>query len=658
MFSFQTFAFCGAALLGVAFPTRIARAQSASAPLRVSSPDGHLAVNFWLNPDGAPRYSVMSSAKSALLESQLGLVRDDADFSTGLRLVSAAPARLVRDRYQILTTKRHDNFYRANRRTFELQTASSQRMDIVFQVSDDGVAFRYVFPETSAQVRRINEEKSSFAMLPGARAWLQPISAAKGGWAQTYPAYEEHYSQNIAAGTPSPTGAGWVYPALFRAGNVWLLISESALGRHYCGTRLRAESPDGEYQIGFPDPRENFQNGPVNPQSSLPWRTPWRLIVVGSLKTIAESTLGTDLADAPTPQTTPSMQFAPGKAAWSWPLLGDESANFETQKQFIDYAARMNWRYCLIDALWDVQIGDEKLKQLCDYARAKNVKILVWYNSAGDWNTTPQTPRSKLLTRADRLREFERMKQLGVAGLKIDFFGGDGQSVINYYQDIMEDAAPYGLGLNFHGATLPRGWERTYPNLMTTEAIRGEEYITFGQGDIGRQPSHVAMLPFTRNVFDPMDFTPVVLDKLPHSQRRTTSGFELASSVLLTSGIQHYAEIPAGMEKAPLYVQNFLKNVPAIWEDSKFIAGFPGEFAVMARRSGNRWFVAGVNGQNTTQTVTLDLSELDGVSSGMLITDGSQGNLSFEKRAVKLSADQKLKVQMQPNGGFVVTLPR
>lgn len=624
--------------------------------IRVNSPDGRLAVDFHLDAAGAPRYAIRLDGKPVLQDSRLGLVRDDADFSRGLRLLSASRTGLVRDRYEILTAKRRVNDYRANRKVFHLQTAAGQKMDIIFQVSDDGVAFRYFFPETKAEMRRLTEEVSSFHFLPGTRAWLQPMSVAKSGWKEVNPCYEEFYEKEIAAGTPSPTGAGWVYPALFRSGDTWVLVSESALSRNYSGTRLRSESPGGEYAVGFPDPRENFQGGPVNPQSKLPWLTPWRVVVVGSLKTVAESTLGVDLADKPARPASSSIK--PGKASWSWPLLGDGQTNYDVQKRFIDYAAEMNWRYCLIDALWDKQIGYDKTKELIDYARGKGVGILLWYNSAGDWNSAPQTPRDLMLTRESRVREFERLKGMGVAGLKIDFFGGDGQSVIGYYHDILEDAAPYGFLMNFHGATLPRGWQRTYPHLMTMEAIRGLEYVTFEQRNADEEPTHATVLPFTRNVFDPMDFTPTVLDRINRIQRRTTSGFELALSVLFTSGIQHYAEIPEGMAKAPAYVRDFLKAVPSVWDDVKFLDGYPGKFVVLARRGEGRWYVAGINGETAEKKLTLDLGKLPVRGSGQLIADGDGGNLSFRRETVRLAAGRKLEIALPPRGGFVLVTRR
>jgi hypothetical protein len=316
----------------------------------------------------------------------------------------------------------------------------------------------------------------------------------------------------------------------------------------------------------------------------------------------------------------------------------------------------MGWRYCLVDALWDKQIGDEKLADLVEYARRKKVKILVWYNSAGSWNTTPQTPRNRMLTHASRVEEFEKLQAMGVAGLKVDFFGGDGQSMIAYYHDILADAAPYGFAMNFHGATLPRGWQRTYPHLMTMEAIRGLEFVTFEQRNADEEPAHAAMLPFTRNVFDPMDFTPVVLDRIRNIERRTTSAFELALSVLFTSGIQHYAEIPEGLAKVPDYVREFLKHVPSVWDDTKFLDGYPGKFVVLARRGDGRWYVAGINAEAKPRTMLLNLSVLSVKGPAIVITDGDGGNLSFRTQSVDLDTRKKLKVTLAPRGGFVLVL--
>lgn len=641
-------AFAGLVTLGL-MVSQLAMA----APTMLSSPDGRLRVTFDVSAAGEPHYSIQRSGATVLQQSRLGLVRADVDFSRGLTLANTSAVSTVRDEYELLTSKRRLNKYSANRQVFTLRSAQGARMEVQFQVSNDGVAFRYAFPETDGTLRRIRSESSSFNFLPETRAWLQPIAVAKSGWGSTNPSYEEIYEKDVVVGTPSPTGAGWIYPALFRSGDTWLLVSETGLLRNYCGTRLQSKWRSTEYSVAFPDPLEGFQNGAVFPESTLPWATPWRLIVVGDLATVVESNLGADLAAKPAPgAVTPAD--GPGKSSWSWPLLGDDQTVYDVQKRFIDYAADMGWRYTLIDALWDKQIGYERLKELVDYARSRNVKILAWYNSAGDWNTAPQTPRDMMLTRESRMREFERLQQIGIAGLKVDFFGGDGQSMIQYYQDILEDAARFGLLMNFHGATLPRGWHRTYPNLMTMEAIRGLEFITFEQKNAEDGPTHMAMLPFTRNVFDPMDFTPVVLDRINNIERRSSSAFELATSVLFTSGIQHYAEIPEGMARAPLYVREFMKRVPSIWDDVKFLAGEPGKFVVLARRSGKQWYVAGINGERTSRDVTLNLAALGIKQGATAITDGEGGNLSFREQRVELDAKQQAKLSLRPRGGFVM----
>lgn len=639
-----------AGLLGL-FTTSLAFAQASD--LLVPGPDGRIVVDFRLNDAGAPRYSVRLAGATVIEESKLGVVRADADLSSGLRLLAASPLTTVRDEYELLTGKRRHNVYLGQRRVFHLASARGAKLNVVFQVSNDGVAVRYHFPETYPALFKIEAETTSFRFPAGTRAWLQPISVAKTGFEASEPSYERYSENDIPVGTPSPTGAGWVFPALFRAGDTWVVLSETGVRRNYCGSRLAPASPGGEYTVGFPDAREINFNGPSKPESSLPWTTPWRLIALGSLKTVAESTLGTDLADPPAPGfVTPDR--GPGRAAWSWALLKDPGTVYETQKQFIDYAADMGWRYSLIDAEWPKQIGEEKIRELVRYGRGKNVGILLWYNSAGDWNTTPFGPRDRMLTHESRIREFRRLADMGVAGIKVDFFGGDGQSVMAYYHDIFEDAAPFGLLLNCHGTTLPRGWQRTYPHLMTMEAVRGFEHITFTQEDADRAPDFMSVIPFTRNIFDPMDFTPMVLDRVPDTQRRTTSAFELATAIVFTSGIQHYAEIPAGMAKAPEYVRAFLRTVPDIWDDSRLLAGNPGKFAVFARQGNGRWFVAGINSTTAAQTLTLDLKELGAVKSLRLITDGADGgNMSFREETVRPDADGKLRLTVAPRGGFV-----
>lgn len=630
-----------------------------SADATLTSPDGAIRVEFTVDEAGMPRYGITRAGETVLASSELGLVRDDADLARGLTLLCSSPIEPVTDRYELLTGKKRHVTYRANRQVHELADAHGVRVDVIFQVSDDGVAFRYALPATSGPAatapRTILEERSSFRFPAGTRAWLQPMSVAKSGWKRTNPSYEENYEMDVPAGTPSTLGAGWVFPALFRTGATWVALTETAVEASDCGARLRHESPGGEYRIGFPDPRETRDGRPVTPVVRLPWVSPWRVLALGDLATVTESTLGTDLA-APARVAAGADWLRPGKASWSWPLLGDKQTVFPVQRDFVDFAARMGWAYCLVDALWDTQIRMEKIAELAAYARTKGVGLLLWYNTNGDWNDAPQTPKDRMHTPEARRAEFARLRALGIKGVKVDFFGGDGPAAIELYHEILHDAAQAGLLVNFHGATLPRGWTRTYPNLMTVEAIKGFEFITFEQENADRQPAHCAMIPFTRNLFEAMDFTPLCLGPLPGGKvRRTTVAFELALTVLFTSGIQHYPELPARMAEQPAAVQDFLRRVPSVWEDSKFLDGEPGRHVTLARRGEDgRWFVAGVNGEAQSRELALDLARIAPAGTGRLFADDGLGG--FAERSVRWAAGDKLSLTLPAAGGFVLIL--
>ena len=618
----------------------------------ITSPDKKINVLVGISENNNAFYSVKYQNSPVINRSKLGIIREDEDFYENLSLDSVSSIKIIEDEYEMPHGKKRKYSYLANRRVYYFANENGKKMDIIFQVSDDGVAFRYYFPEKSGGIKKIIKETSSFRFNHGTKAYIQRMSEAKTGWGQSNPAYEEFYEQGVEIEKIKFNNAGWVFPALFNYGEYWILLSETAPDRNYCGCRLQQDTISREFFIDFPQSAETIFGGELIPESKLPWKTPWRIIVIGnSLKTIVESTLGTDLA---APVKLKDISFVkPGQSSWSWVLLKDDSTVYNVQKRFIDYASDMNWEYCLIDAGWDEKIGYDKIAELAKYAESKNVGLTLWYNSAGDWNTTPQTPRDKMLTRESRAKEFKRIKEMGVKGIKVDFFGGDGQSVMSYYQDIFEDAAKYELVVNCHGATIPRGWQRAYPNLVTVEAVRGFEFVTFGQFDADREPNHCCMLPFTRNVFDPIDFTPVCFSEVPNIKRITSNAFELALSIIFHSGIQHFAETPEGMEKVPDYVRNFLREIPNYWDDTKFIDGFPGKFVIIARKFDNTWYVAGINGEETDEDLSLKLPFIKGTKSGNLITDG-EDNRSFDMEKIIYTPRDSFKIKLKGNGGFVL----
>jgi len=616
----------------------------------LKSPNDKISVNFWLTLTGDAVYSVSYSGSTVLRQSKLGIVRSDEDFFTNLTLDSVSNVSIVSENYTLLHGKRLNCSYTGNKQVYYLKNSNSKTMEIIFQVSNDGIGFRYYFPEKTDTTLVIYKELTSYHFDLSTKAFLQPCPDARTGWCFTQPSYEEYYNMDIPVGTVSPYQAGWVMPTLFHSGEYWISITETAVDTNYCGSRLSQFSPDGEYSVQFPEPQESRDGGSFLPESVLPWYTPWRVIAISdNIGGLVESTLETDLA---TPaKYDVSSWLKPGVASWSWVILKDDSTIYDVQRRYIDFAASMNWRYCLIDAFWDKKIGYEKIKELADYAETKNVKILLWYNSAGDWNTTTLTPRDKMITSESRKTEFQKLKDIGIGGVKVDFFGGDGQSMMKYYIDILKDAAKYNLTVNFHGCTFPRSWYRTYPNLVSMEAIRGEEYVTFGQYFADNQPSHCAMLPFTRNLFDPMDFTPVNFSGIPNLKRKTTSGFEIALSVLFTSGIQHIAEIPTGMAAQKDFVKEYMSSLPETWDDVKFIDGYPGKYVVLARRKGNRWYIAGINGENKTHKITLNVPFISKSTKGFIITDLDNAK-DFVKKDIDFSGP--INITMQAYGGFVI----
>jgi len=624
---------------------------SSAKTIIMTDPGNRIKVAFNLNKEGQPVYSVTYRDTAVITEGILGLVRSDADFSSGLKLISVTGPEQVSESYTLLHGKKKDAIYNALRHTVHLSSATGEAMDIIFQVSDEGFAFCYNFPGASEEMKYITEERSSFGFAEGTLGWIQPRAASKSGWNQTNPSYEENYLMEVPLSSVAADKNGWVFPALFRSGNCWVNLTESWPDRNYSGSHLAKGKGVNEMVIAFPEPTEGYTSGSVLPQSKLPWQTPWRIVTMGSTPgVIAESAHGTDLALAPTEGDFSYVK--PGRAAWSWALMKDRSVNFEMQKRFIIYAAEMGWEFCLIDVNWDETIGWEKIADLARMAEEKKVGLILWYNSAGDWNTVTYHPKDRLLTPESREEEFSRLESLGIKGIKVDFFAGDGQSMMDYYQDILADAHRHRLVVNCHGSTLPRGLQRTWPNLVSMEAIRGFEFATFDQATADLVPSKATTLAFTRNAFDPMDFTPVCFTEYDNNKRVTGNGAELALAVLFLSGVQHYAETPKGMASVPDYLREMMSEIPVSWDETRFIDGYPGKYIVLARRSGDDWYVAGVNAEENTIRLNLNLPFAEGFS-GTIITEGETLQ-SFSHETITPDKSGMVRVQIMPNGGFVI----
>ncbi len=645
----------------------------------VMSPDQQVKVEV-STVDGGLFYQLEHGADVVVNASELGLATNHGDlFGNFDSLKAQDQSHTISESYELSNGKQHTVQVEANQRRFWVTTDEGKVLELIFRVSNDGAAFRYHIPIQEAnegdRLWQISEEKTEFVLNENTVAWIQPMPKAQTGWSNTQPSYEELYvhgmpleqlhgfleehdneveaAADLVAVYPY---VGWIFPALFKMGDQsnpkWVLLSEAGVGRNYCGTRLVQEEAGNRFQIGFPMEAERVFDGPVKPESTLPWNTPWRLIVVGdTLATIVESTMGTDYAE---PSTISDAEWVkPGRASWSWVGLKDESIRFDIQERYIRYAAEMGWDYTLIDVNWDHTIGYDRIRNLVEIGNELGIGILLWYNSSGPWNITEYTPKSALLSATSRNEEFERISSLGVKGVKIDFFPGDGQSVMNYYHDLFTSAAEYKLMVNTHGTTLPRGWQRTYPNLVTMESVRGMEFITFSQDNADQAPKHLATLPFTRNVFDPMDFTPMMFENPPGIKKHTLMGFELALPVLYQSGVQHLAETADGMAKQPDFVKKLLRNMPTVWDETKFIDGYPAKYAVVARRSGQFWYVAAINSLPESKAFYLELPNTDPGDIVEIYTDAMDENaLSLTKGIVNESG--KIEMTLKPNGGCVI----
>jgi len=614
------------------------------------SPGKEISVTLQVNDLGEATYSVFYRSEAVMENSSLGIRREDADFTSNLKFLSASRISEVNDSYNLLHGKTKKASYLANRRTFSFAGTTGEKMDVIFQVSDDGVAFCYSFPAVSKEEKNIISEATGFNFVGGTKGWIQPRAASKSGWNQTNPSYEEHYLEGVLLEETTANPEGWVFPALYFTGSCWVNITESWPDRNYCGSHLNKGTKTNEMVIAFPEATEGFTDEVVLPRSILPWATPWRIITLGgSPGNIVESTHGTDLAK---PQVQGDFSYVkPGRASWSWALMKDYSVRYEVQKEFITYASEMGWEYCLIDVNWDITIGMEKLAELSLYAAERNVGLIVWYNSAGPWNTVRYHPKDKLLTHESREKEFAALEKLNIKGIKVDFFGGDGQSMMDYYQDILADAHSHHLIVNCHGSTLPRGLHRTWPNLVSMEAIKGFEFATFDQESANKVPSKAASLAFIRNAFDPMDFTPVCFNAYDNFERITGNGAELAMAVLFLSGVQHYAETPKGMAKVPDYVRDFMRDIPVTWDETRFIDGYPSGYLVIARRTGSTWYVAGINAGKGPLALIVKLPFID-TKNGIAITEGETLR-SFARSIVTLDSGKSIPVTLKPNCGFV-----
>ena len=588
----------------------------------------------------------------------MGIIANIGDFSSGMSLEKNVSTNKIDETYELASIKQSKVRYVANEAVFSFTQQGKTIYDVIFRISNNDVAFKYkMYPQGETLSCVVKQEVTGFAFPDGTTTFLCPQSKPMGGFARTSPSYETSYTADDVAGK-NGWGEGYTFPCLFRNGdNGWVLVSETGVNGGYCASRLLGHK-GGVYTIGFPQEGEANGNGTVSPGIALPGETPWRTITVGkTLAPIVETTVPFDVVK---PLYPAKGEYTYGRGSWSWIIGMDGSTNYKEQLRYIDFSAAMGYQSVLVDALWDKQIGRDKIEELAKYGKDKGVALYLWYNSNGYWNDAPQTPRGIMDNAIARRKEMKWMQSIGIRGIKVDFFGGDKQMTMQLYEDILSDANEYGLLVIFHGCTLPRGWERMYPNFASSEAVLASENLHFSQGSCDHEAFNATLHPFIRNTVGSMDFGGSALNKYynadnaPRGSRRVTSDvYALATAVLFQSPVQHFALAPNNLTDAPSWAIDFMKEVPTTWDEVRFIDGYPGKYVILARRHGDKWYIAGVNAQKETLKLKVNLPMFSNGEKVRLFSDDKalQGGV----KQIGIGKKQELQLTIPCNGGVLIT---
>ena len=617
-----------------------------------TSPDGKLTVVVD-DQNGIATYRVNLGATVFIENSPLGLETNMGNYTTDLTL-AGCEVKTVKESYDLRNIKQSHVDYEATEAVCSFEKKGKKVMDVIFRVSNRDVAFRYrILPQRDTKVCVVNSEASGFKLPEGTTTFLCPQSRPMGGFARTSPSYETSYTLDDQMGK-NGWGEGYSFPCLFHLGDKgWALISETGVDGSYVASRL-LNVTNGLYKIGFPQQGECNGWGSTSASVALPCETPWRTITVGTtLANIVETTVPFDLTEQ---KYKASQEYIYGKGSWSWIIGMDPSCNYDEQKRYIDFSAAMGYQTVLIDALWDKQIGYDKIAELAAYGKTKGVGLFLWYNSNGTWNDAPQSPLGKMDKSRERRAEMAWMKKVGIRGIKVDFFGGDKQNMMQLYEDILSDANDFGILVIFHGCTLPRGWEKMYPNYAASEAVLASENLHFGQGSCDAEAMNATLHTFIRNTVGSMDFGGSTLNKYYDASNKrgthrvTSDVYALATAVLFQSAVQHFALAPNNLTDAPAWAIDFMKNVPTTWDEVKFIDGYPGKYAIIARRAGDHWFIVGVNADKQPLKTKIDLSLFGKGTELLVYSDDAQLNGSV----ATVKGKKQITVTIPTNGGLVI----
>ncbi len=574
----------------------------------------------------------------AIPQIALGLSRSDQEFSKDLKFLKAGKVIPITEQYTVLHGKQAKCSNSANEVVVSFENTSKAKLNIIIKAYNDGIAFRYEFPDKEGSYI-VKDELTSYTIPDSSKRWLEKFDLSNEGL------YHNMNNDSVQQ--------NWCYPALFSSADTacWYLIHEADVDRSYCATKLSNIENKSGYKVTLPYSHEG--EGEALPTITLPWKSPWRVIIMGSLADIVESTL---VYDVSTPsKLTKTDWIKPGAVSWNYWSSNHGTKDFKIVCEFADLAAAMNWPYTLLDWEWDAMENGGNVEDAAKYILSKGVKPLIWYNSSMfKWITA--TPVDRMKTHENRVEEFTKLKKMGFAGVKIDFFLSEKQYMIDYYLDILEDAAQFEMMVYFHGCLVPRGWERTYPHLMTYEGVRGAEWYNNGPEFTMAAPEHNTILPFTRNVVGSMDYTPVTFtnSQFPHI---TSYGHELALSVVFESGFQHMADRPEGYYSLPYAPRTFLKEVPCAWDDTKLLDGYPGRYIILARKKANDWYVGGLNSEDKEKIQNLNFDFLqDGMKYKLTLIADGEHDKDFRTEYTVVDSTSSINVKLLRRGGFAACL--
>ncbi|MFN3848569.1 MAG: glycoside hydrolase family 97 catalytic domain-containing protein [Spirosomataceae bacterium] len=614
---------------------------------QVTSPNGKIRANLFLNSSRTLYYNVEyienNQVERVIDDSKLSIHRDNAFFWFELGFVSAS-TQTIDENYSMITGKKSNLSNNANEITLRFTGfQTSALVDISFRVYDDGVAFKYHFPETTGYSLTVFHDQSEVKLPTGGQAWLQPYSGV--------PYYEKRYSEyQIGQYGPNANGeSGWCLPALFHTQNHWILVSESNITERNHISHLDPNANDNTYRF-TPPIQDDLTNYPNTISTRLPWTSAWKVIAIGKTPhAIIESNIVNHVS---TPSVVSNTSWIkPGRATWSWWSDLGSSANVQRQKDYANLAHTLGLPYLVIDGTWET-MGNTNFANVVRYADSLGVKVWVWYDAGGlcdqiggDCNLMRDSTR--------RRAEFARIKQLGVVGIKLDFFKSDKNTAVKQYLDVFKDAATYELMLNLHGCTIPVGWQRTYPHVLSFESVMGAEMLLFNEQFRQDSPPHNVNLAFTRNVVGSMDYTPGVLstNRVEHN---TTSAHELALCSIYEAGFTALPDFVQSYLDLSATAKSVLGGIPAAWDETRFIEGQPNDYVVLARRKGKDWYISGINGKNSPRSVTLNPTFLQQATyQKQTVLDGSTARQITSTDEVYNPANP-VTINMLPYGGFTV----